>query len=185
MKILIVEIARPRVQCRAYTQCSYFTKQCKHQAEEGLLFCSAHWKDRANLEYYNGSSIEEIIYDNAIAGLSRNVIVEKCEKPIEHYVNSQYKIPPNRDIKLVLNFTRKVNGKRLKLPLIDIYEFRDQNDYIVNFSPSFRYKIYSESLRNYNKKVEDNKKQVLEILKEQKGTCDDTDKLICDYLFLH
>ena len=49
----------------------------RYQAEEGFLFWSAHWKDRGNLEYYNGSSFEDIVYDNTIAGLSRNVMVEK------------------------------------------------------------------------------------------------------------
>ena len=48
----------------------------------------------------------------------------------------------------------------------------------------FPYKIYFEARNNYKKKIEEKKKGLLEILKQVKGTCEDTDKMICDYLFI-
>ena len=41
-----------------------------------------------------------------------------------------------------------------------------------------------EARNKYKKKIEEKKKGLLEILKQVKGTCEDTDKLICDYLFI-
>ena len=49
----------------------------------------------------------------------------------------------------------------------------------------FPYKIYFEARNNYKKKIEEKKKGLLEILKQVKGTYEDTDKMICDYLFIN
>ena len=57
------------------------------------------------------------------------------------------------------------------------------NNTLINL-PIFPYKINFEARNNYKKKIEEKKKELLEILKQVKGTCADTDKMICDYLYL-
>ena len=77
MIVLIVKLARPRVQCRAHTEYSNFTKQCKHKAPEGYIFCKKHYNESAL--YLITNTLKNLIYDSSVGGLSHEKLIENVK----------------------------------------------------------------------------------------------------------